>query len=142
MAARIPAVMAAALLSLLLPAGAALAQDASIQRLYGENWHRVLELQGPVLRAPQDIDQTLGFRDNGTLAGSTGCNGYGGAVDLSGGKVKLGPMRMSRRACSPPVMDAEQDFMARLQAARQWWVRDGELYMTDGNGSPLLRFQR
>lgn len=120
------------------------AQEAMAARLTGGSWLRLLELQGQgdAGDQPQDIAQTLVFKNGGVVSGSTGCNGFGGKVTLDQGRFRMGPTRVTLRGCLPPVMAAERDFMQRLGAARQWWLRGDELYLADGTGLVLLRFAR
>ena len=128
-------------LGLILPLGAAEAQNGTVPKLEGAAWVRVSPLEGVAVIDPNQPAQTIVFRDGG-ISGSTGCNGYGGGADLADGLFKLGPLRMSRRACQNGVMQTEQDYMARLTSAAQWWLRGGDLYLANAQGTPLLRFIR
>jgi len=121
--------------------GPAHAQDGHIRQLVGPVWTRVATLDGKGA-IPDGVGQTIVFRDDGGISGSTGCNGYGGKGELTGGKFALSPLRMSRRACFDDVQAMEADFMQRLTASSQWWLRGGELYLADPGGTPLLRFVR
>lgn len=126
---------------LALAPATAQAQNGTIPRLEGPSWIRVLPLEGVARIDPNAPAQTIVFRVGG-VSGSTGCNGYGGKAHLSNGVFKLGPLRMSRRACHGPVMNSEHDFMARVGMAAQWWLRGDDLYLADSQGTPLLRFMR
>lgn len=127
--------------ALIVPLGASEAQNGTVPKLEGGTWVRVSPLEGVAVIDPNQPAQTMVFRVNG-ISGSTGCNGYGGGASLADGLFKLGPLRMSRRACHGPVMQSEQDYMARLSSASQWWLRGGDLYLANAQGTPLLRFMR
>ncbi|MBV6633958.1 MAG: META domain-containing protein [Alphaproteobacteria bacterium] len=123
-------------------AAPAVAQEGNLPNLLGETWVRSFDLAPANLAVPDGLTQTIAFNPDGTMGGNTGCNGFGGTVALEKGLFKPGPTRMSRRACLNTVMAAEQDYMTRIGAARQWWVRQNELHLADGQGRPLLRFHR
>lgn len=134
-------VLGALALGLMTPLTPADAQNGTIPRLEGQTWVRVMPLEGAAMVKPMEPAQTLAIRAGG-VSGSTGCNGYGGTADFHDGLFKLGPLRMSRRACEAHVMEAEQDYMARLSSTAQWWVRGHDLYLANAQGTPLLRFIR
>jgi heat shock protein HslJ len=50
-----------------------------------------------------------------TVSGSAGCNDYSGPYTLDGDKVAIGPLATTRKACEPPVMDQETQFLTALQ---------------------------
>ncbi|HCI45814.1 MAG TPA: hypothetical protein DFI00_00820 [Rhodospirillaceae bacterium] len=127
-------------LGTVLPQPAA-AQDGHIKQLIGPVWTRV-RMSRAEEAIPDGVGQTITFRNDGGISGSTGCNGYGGKGDLTGGNFNISPLRMSRRACLREIGLMEEDFMRRLSNASQWWLRSGELYLADPGGTPLLRFVR
>jgi len=60
---------------------------------------------------------TLEFSADGGLSGSSGCNRFSGPWTLAGGALRVGPLRTTRMACEPEVMQQEAAFLAALQGA-------------------------
>ncbi len=63
------------------------------------------------------VTQTITFTSDGTVFGDAGCNRFTGAYTTDGGSITIGPLATTLMACEQPVMDAEQTFLVRLQAA-------------------------
>ena len=60
---------------------------------------------------------TLAFSADGGVSGSSGCNRFSGPWTLAGGALRVGPLRTTRMACEPEVMQQEAAFLAALQGA-------------------------
>lgn len=90
-----------------------------------------------------DVRLTVQFSAEGRLAGFAGCNQFTGPYQLQGGKIKIGPLATTRKACVTPtdVMRYEQVFLEDL--ARSTTLRSLgnslELLADDGTVQVQLR---
>jgi heat shock protein HslJ len=91
----------------------------------------------------KQVDQVkLQFADSTEVAGFGGCNSFTGRADLSGGKVRLGPLAATQRACAPQPMAEEAMYFGALGKARSAREENGQLILLDEAGKPLVRFSR
>jgi heat shock protein HslJ len=76
----------------------------------------------------------------GRLSGSSGCNHYTGAYQVTDSSISLSGIAGTRRLCiSPPgVMEQEAAYLNALGRAAQFDVTEAELVLHDSLGSPLL----
>jgi heat shock protein HslJ len=76
---------------------------------------------------------TLAFKD-GQVTGSAGCNNFRGSYKAEGGRIQIGPLATTRRACAEELMTQEKEFLAALASAVTWKI-DGnvlDLHRADG----------
>lgn len=78
----------------------------------------------------EDHPISFKFDTEGNIAGDTSCNRFGGSCAIDGNTLAIGPLRSTRRACQPEVMQQEQDFLALLGAAATWKIDGEELVLT------------
>jgi heat shock protein HslJ len=100
--------------------------NESVTKVVGRTW---------VIEPPTTTHISLTYQD-GHFVGSSGCNLYASTVaprDNSGG-VTITPTLTTRRACVPPVMDSERQFLNRLASVTSMHVTNHELYMTYERG--------
>lgn len=85
---------------------------------------------------------TLRF-DGDRVSGSAGCNDFAGKLTATGpGAFNLGPLRVTRRACAPRVMESEERFLGELRAASRYGFRMGRLALSAaGPGGETLLFK-
>jgi heat shock protein HslJ len=121
------------LLSLLLTATAALAMETNKQTatLPGSAW-QVKTFAGQTPLADHAI--TFEFDNEGNIAGDGSCNRFGGSCKIEGDKIEVGPLRSTRRACEPEIMQQEQKFLALLAAATAWSIDGDVLILTAQDG--------
>ena len=121
------------LLTLLLTATAALAMETNKQTatLPGSAW-QVTTFAGQTPLADHAI--TFEFDNEGNIAGDGSCNRFGGPCKIEGDKIEIGPLRSTRRACEPEVMQQEHKFLALLGAATAWSMDSGELVLAAPDG--------
>lgn len=74
------------------------------------------------------------------VAGTTGCNRYSGSATLDGDALSVGPLRATRRACSPPLDEQERRFVALLSAARRIELSGESLLLFCAGTDEPLRF--
>jgi heat shock protein HslJ len=77
---------------------------------------------------------TFEFDLEGNIAGDGSCNRFGGACKIVGNKIEVGPLRSTRRACEPDIMQQEHKFLALLGAATAWVMDGDELVLTAPDG--------
>jgi putative lipoprotein len=121
------------LLPLLLTASAALAMETNKQTatLPGSAW-QVKTFAGQTPLADHAI--TFEFDNEGNIAGDGSCNRFGGSCKIEGDKIAVGPLRSTRRACEPEIMQQEHKFLALLGAATAWAMDGDELVLTAPEG--------
>ena len=121
------------LFSLLLIASTALAMEtnSTLFTLPGSAW-KVITFAGQTPLADHPI--TFEFDNEGNIAGDGSCNRFGGACQIEGDKIEVGPLRSTRRACEPEVMQQEHKFLALLAAATTWSLDGDNLVLTTPDG--------
>jgi putative lipoprotein len=127
------------LLPLLLTITTSLAMEtnkASVA-LPGSAW-QVTTFAGQTPLADHPI--TFEFDNEGNIAGDGSCNRFGGSCKIEGDKIEVGPLRSTRRACEPEVMQQEHKFLALLGAVTTWSLEGDELVITAPDGE--IRAQR
>jgi heat shock protein HslJ len=121
------------LLPLLLTITTSLAMEtnkASVA-LPGSAW-QVTTFAGQTPLADHPI--TFEFDNEGNIAGDGSCNRFGGSCKIEGDKIEVGPLRSTRRACEPDIMQQEQKFLALLAAATTWSIDGDVLILTAPDG--------
>jgi heat shock protein HslJ len=82
---------------------------------------------------------TFEFDNEGNIAGDGSCNRFGGSCKIEGDKIEVGPLRSTRRACEPDIMQQEHKFLALLGAAATWAMDGDELVLTAPEGEIRAR---
>ena len=122
------------LLPLLLTITTSLAMEtnkASVA-LPGSAW-QVTTFAGQTPLADHAI--TFEFDNEGNIAGDGSCNRFGGSCKIEGDKIEVGPLRSTRRACEPDIMQQEHKFLALLGAVTAWEIgADGTLVLRGEGG--------
>jgi heat shock protein HslJ len=70
--------------------------------------------------------------EHGQAAGTAGCNQYGGAVTINGGRFRLAELSGTEMACQPDVMVAEAAYLSALQAVDRVRVVGENLVLSGG----------
>jgi heat shock protein HslJ len=73
------------------------------------------------------------------LAATAGCNRMAGGYRQDGVSISFTEMAMTRMACPPPLMQRESALASALRNVRQWRIVEGNLILSDANGTVLLR---
>lgn len=108
--------------------------DAEAPDLEGTSW-RLVTVVGTELVS----GGTIAFAEDGAVSGNTGCNEMSGTYTLAGGAFEIGPLAMTRRACTGVADTTERAFVAALSAARGATVVGDDLVLIDDNDVPLAR---
>ena len=120
-----------ALFLLTCTATLAMENDQPTTALPGSAW-QVTTFAGQSPLADHPI--TFEFDTEGNIAGDASCNRFGGSCILDGDTIELGPLRSTRRACEPEVMQQEQKFLTLLRAVTTWSLDGEELILTAPDG--------
>jgi heat shock protein HslJ len=88
-----------------------------------------------------NVEVTAVFRA-GRLSGSSGCNNYTGAYQVTGSSISLSGIAGTRRFCaSPPgIMEQEADYLEALGRVAQFDVTTDALDLRDSLGGILLSY--
>ena len=79
--------------------------------------------------------------EDGTVAGSTGCNRFTASYTQDGTALEIGTPVTTRKACPPPADATERAYLAALERVAGWRREGDELTLVDGDGKELLRFR-
>lgn len=81
---------------------------------------------------------TLKFTDN-SVNGFAGCNNYNGTYQQQKNRLTISNIASTKKACAPPQMQIEQEFLAALSNVQQYEVaKNGELRLSNQNQSKTL----
>lgn len=107
--------------------------------LVGSEW-RLEDLLGGGIIDRSHV--TLTLAEDGSAAGSGGCNRYFGRwTKPAPGKLSLGKMGSTRMACAPSLMQQENKFLRALETAHGFsFTGDGALVVTTTQGT--LKFRK
>lgn len=91
-----------------------------------------------------NLQTVLDIGRDGRVSGSGGCNRISGKAEISGSRIRFGPVASTKMACVPAAMDQEAKFLTALGDARKWRIdgRRGKLYLLDGQGDEVLLLAR
>lgn len=128
-------------LTLTADSGAPLAfQIAPEPRLDGATWDVTGFNNGrqAVVSLLSDTKLNLTFKD-GMVEGFAGCNKFRASYKHEGDRLTIGAAATTRKACAAEgVMQQEREFLAALESATVWTIRDGMLEMHRADGARAL----
>jgi heat shock protein HslJ len=79
------------------------------------------------------------FGSNGRVSGSSGCNRFTGAYEITeDGSIKIGPLASTRMACAESAMASEAKFFAMLDEVRSFERSDTSLQLRSADGVVLI----
>ncbi len=85
---------------------------------------------------------TAVFGEDGTLSGSAGCNEYNASYTATDETISIGLPATTLMFCGEPegVMDQEAQYLAALENAAVFTIRDDRLEIRDENGSGVAYY--
>lgn len=84
---------------------------------------------------------TAVFSEDGTVAGSSGCNNYSTSYAVDGDQIEFGePVASTMMACQEPIMEQERAYLDALSNTTRFDIVDDELVLYDAGGGELARF--
>jgi len=107
--------------------------------LIGPEW-RLEDLLGSGIIDRSHV--TLTLAGDGRASGSAGCNGYFGSwSQAADGKLALGKMGATMKACAPSLMEQEGKYLRALETASAYsFTADGALVLDTAQGP--LKFRK
>lgn len=86
---------------------------------------------------------TAVFKDDGSLAGSAGCNSYTTSYEINGSSIKIAPAGTTKMLCSEPegIMEQETLYLEALQSAASYEIQVSDLVLFDVNGTRAVIFR-
>jgi heat shock protein HslJ len=78
------------------------------------------------------------FAADGSISGGTGCNTYRGQYELDGPSISIGPLRTTRMACPPELVEQEAGILASLTAAAAFTLAPGTATLLNADGQLVL----
>lgn len=86
---------------------------------------------------------TIEFAVDGTVSGSTCVNRFSGNANVEDGKLSFGPLRTTRRAGPPAMMDQEQKFLRAIESVVAYESNEpGMLHLLDDEGQKSIKLSR
>jgi heat shock protein HslJ len=98
------------------------------------------EIQG--IRVIDNLQSKLQFVSSSEVAGFGGCNAFTGPAELSGDKLKFGPLAATQKACAGEAMAQEARYFNALHTARAAKVEKDRLLLMDASGRTVVQFAR
>jgi heat shock protein HslJ len=125
------------ILPLLLLASAALAMETNqptTATLPGSAWLvTTFAEQTPLADHPIAFE----FDPEGNIAGDASCNRFGGPCTIEDNKIEVGPLRSTRRACEPDIMQQEHKFLSLLGSVTAWEIDAGDTLVLRGESGEI-----
>ncbi len=78
--------------------------------------------------------------EDGTIAGSSGCNSYNGAYEADGDSMTIGPLATTLMACITPLQGQESIYFELLAQTDRYKVSGDQLTLMSGD-TVLIRFE-
>jgi heat shock protein HslJ len=98
---------------------------------------------GPVnapIAAVEDVGAGLTFNEDGTITGSSGCNGLGGDYTVEGDQITFGEFVSTLMACEDPIM-VQEDVAHQVMTGTASYEMEGDT-LTITNNENALVFRR
>lgn len=114
-------------------------------RLAGTEW-RLTGLNNDkqaVVTVVADTEVTATFTEDGTMAGSSGCNTYRATWSSDGNRIELGPAMGTKKMCiGDGVMEQEARYLEVLGLVTNYRIDGNHLEMFNDEGARQLQFVR
>jgi heat shock protein HslJ len=87
---------------------------------------------------------TAVFGEDGTLAGTAGCNTYRATYEIDGAAITIGEPVATEKACTTPegVMEQEQAYLSALTLAASYAVEGDRLSLLTAEGTYVAIYER
>ena len=95
---------------------------------------------GTTFPAVEGSDAQLTFNEDGTVAGNSGCNGFGGNYTVEGDQVAFSEIVSTLIACEEPLMAQEAAVLKTLTNAATYEI-DGNTLTLTSNDTVLILTQ-
>jgi len=113
--------------------------------LVGSLWQlsSIVEESGSVASLLAGTEITATFDEQGTLAGSAGCNNYTTSYQVSGSQMTItGPVASTMMMCVDPrgIMDQEGKYLAALESVASYAIEARQLTLFNAQGQAILTY--
>jgi heat shock protein HslJ len=88
--------------------------------------------------AAEDTEAGLTFNEDGTVAGNSGCNGFGGNYTVEGAQVTFSEIVSTLIACEEPLMSQEEAVLKVLTDATTYQIEGNTLTLTNDDIALVL----
>jgi heat shock protein HslJ len=108
-------------------------------------WDATSFVQRDAVSSPvAGTEVTAVFGEDGTLAGTAGCNTYRATYEIDGAAITIGEPVATEKACTMPegVMEQEQAYLAALPRAASYRVEGPKLSLLTAEGTYVATHQR
>jgi heat shock protein HslJ len=78
--------------------------------------------------------------ESGRVSGNGGCNNYAGSFVTEGNSINISGLLSTMMFCEDNVSSQESVYLQNLQKAATYDISDGQLMMSDANGTVILTF--
>lgn len=114
--------------------------NSSESKIYDTKW-LIQELSGTRVVVPESSQEIyMIITDAGNTTGSSGCNTFTGKSEISGAKIKIGPLATTRKMCPPEQMETERKFLNAVNSATGYQVTGSTLTLFDVSGVEVAKF--
>jgi heat shock protein HslJ len=83
--------------------------------------------------AVEGTEAGITFNEDGTVAGNTGCNGFGGNYTVEGDQVTFSEIVSTLIACEEPIMSQEAAVLQVLTDAATYQIEGNTLTLTNND---------
>jgi heat shock protein HslJ len=113
--------------------GAILGAAYAAQSLAGSEW-------GP----DGSPERFIQFKDDGSVSGNAGCNGFFASYQVKNKSIKFGSVATTKKLCAPDIMDAERAFIGVLNATVSFDLREQKrvMILRDASEKTLLKLRQ
>lgn len=95
------------------------------------------ETEGSSTPAVPGSQASITFNEDGTLAGTSGCNGFGGEYTVDGDQITFSGLISTLMACEEPLMSQEGAMFKALDGTASYNIAGDTLTITN-NGTVLV----
>ena len=93
---------------------------------------------GAPVAAVEDSGAQLTFNEDGSVAGNSGCNGFGGDYTVEGDQITFGQIASTLMACDDPRMTQEQAVHQVLTDTASFEIEGNTLTLTNNDRVLIL----
>jgi heat shock protein HslJ len=98
---------------------------------------------GAIRSVVADTEPTADCSADGTISGSTGCNGFHGPYTLQGKKLNVGPLTATKKACpTTEASDQEAGYLSALESAVRIEQAGPQLTLLNAKGQKAATLTR
>ena len=83
--------------------------------------------------AVEGVDAGLTFNEDGTVSGTSGCNGLGGDYSVDGDKISFGEFVSTLMACDDPIMRQEEAAHKVMTGTASYQIEGDSLTITNND---------